>query len=67
MQAATEVELFTTADETKLQITLFVSKEPAKGFIDLCAKLQQLIPELRRRDVRKWRKCVERRKTDRLS
>ncbi len=44
MQAATEVELLTTADETKLQITLFVSKEPAKGFIDLCTKRQQLIP-----------------------
>ncbi len=46
MQAATEIELFTTADETRLQITLFVSEEPAKGFPELCAKLQQLIPEL---------------------
>ncbi|HEY6376904.1 MAG TPA: 23S rRNA (uracil(1939)-C(5))-methyltransferase RlmD [Edaphobacter sp.] len=46
MQAATELELFTTADESKLQITLFVSKEPAKGFPELCTKLQQLIPEL---------------------
>ena len=34
IQAATEIELFTTADETKLQITLFVSKEPAKSFTD---------------------------------
>lgn len=46
IQAATEIELFTTADETKLQITLFVSKEPAKSFTELCTQLQQLIPEL---------------------
>ena len=46
IQAATEIELFTTVDETKLQITLFVSKEPSKGFVELCTSLQQLIPEL---------------------
>jgi len=46
MQAATEIELFTKADQTKLQITFFVSEEHAKGFIDLCTKLQQLIPQL---------------------
>ena len=46
IQAATEIELFTTVDETKLQITLFLSSEPAKGFAELCTKLQQLIPEL---------------------
>ena len=44
-QAASEIELFTTADETRLQITFFVNKEPTKGFADLCTKLQQLIPE----------------------
>ncbi len=46
MQTATEIELFTTAEESKLQLTLFVSKEPAKGFAELCTRLQQLIPEL---------------------
>jgi 23S rRNA (uracil1939-C5)-methyltransferase len=46
MQATTEIELFTTANETRLQITLFVGKEPPKGFPELCTRLQQLLPEL---------------------
>jgi 23S rRNA (uracil1939-C5)-methyltransferase len=46
MQTTAEIELFTTADETKLQITLFVRKHFAKGFPELCTKLQQLIPGL---------------------
>ncbi|HEX7159144.1 MAG TPA: 23S rRNA (uracil(1939)-C(5))-methyltransferase RlmD [Edaphobacter sp.] len=42
----TEVELFTNADETKLQMTVFVNREPAKGFAALCEALRQSVPEL---------------------
>jgi 23S rRNA (uracil1939-C5)-methyltransferase len=56
LTAATEVELFTNADETKLQLTLFTrgqGKASTKqanptdpGFTKLCLALQQLIPQL---------------------
>jgi 23S rRNA (uracil1939-C5)-methyltransferase len=56
LTAATEVELFTNADETKLQLTLFTrgqgkssSKQPNAadpGFTKLCLALQQQIPQL---------------------
>ncbi|MEI9981230.1 MAG: 23S rRNA (uracil(1939)-C(5))-methyltransferase RlmD [Edaphobacter sp.] len=45
LRSATEVEFFTTGDETKLQMTLFVSKQQS-GFSKLCEQLQQLVPEL---------------------
>ena len=40
-----EVELFTTKDEKKLQMTIFVRKEQA-GLAALCERMQQLVPEL---------------------
>jgi 23S rRNA (uracil1939-C5)-methyltransferase len=46
VRAAVEVELFTTADEGKLQMTLFARKEPGKGFAKFCGRLQALVPEL---------------------
>jgi 23S rRNA (uracil1939-C5)-methyltransferase len=45
LRSAAEVEFFTTGDETKLQMTLFVSK-PQSGFSALCERLQRLVPEL---------------------
>jgi 23S rRNA (uracil1939-C5)-methyltransferase len=57
LTAAVEAELFTTADQTKLQLTLFtrtsqrkqqrasdISSDP--GFTKLCVALQRLLPEL---------------------
>ncbi|MCU1319086.1 MAG: (Uracil-5)-methyltransferase [Edaphobacter sp.] len=46
VRAAVEVEFFTTADEGRLQMTLFVRKEPGKGFAEFCGSLQGLVPEL---------------------
>ncbi|MCL2660289.1 MAG: 23S rRNA (uracil(1939)-C(5))-methyltransferase RlmD, partial [Acidobacteriaceae bacterium] len=46
LRAATEVEFFTNAEETALQMTVFVSREPAKGFVNLCEELRSIIPEL---------------------
>jgi 23S rRNA (uracil1939-C5)-methyltransferase len=40
-----EVEFFTTADEKKLQMTVFVREQQA-GFKALCERMQQLLPEL---------------------
>jgi 23S rRNA (uracil1939-C5)-methyltransferase len=45
LRGAVEVELFTTADEIKLQMTVFVWKEQA-GFNALCERMQKLVPEL---------------------
>jgi 23S rRNA (uracil1939-C5)-methyltransferase len=42
---AVEVEFFTTADETKLQMTIFVSKQQS-GFNKFCEHMQRLVPEL---------------------
>jgi len=42
----TEIELFTNAEVTKVQITVFVDREPARGFRDLCESLRQNVPEL---------------------
>jgi len=42
---AAEVEFFTTADETKLQMTIFVRKDqPGLGLF--CERMKQLVPEL---------------------
>jgi len=46
LAAATDVELFSSADERKLQLTLFVRNAPAQGFAALCESLQDLLPEL---------------------
>ena len=45
LRGAVEVELFTTADEKKLQMTVFVWKEQT-GFYSLCERIQELVPEL---------------------
>ena len=44
--AAEEVEFFATADEGKLQMTLFVRREPAKDFAQFCDALKDRLPEL---------------------
>jgi len=44
--AIREVEFFATADEQKLQMTLFVTVQPAKGFEALCSAVQAKVPEL---------------------
>src|SRR5439155_17881309 len=45
LRAAVEVEFFTTRDETKLQMTLFVRKAQL-GLVALCERMQKLVPEL---------------------
>jgi 23S rRNA (uracil1939-C5)-methyltransferase len=47
---AVEVEFFTTGDETKLQMTLFVRKAQP-GFEALCNRMQELVPELAGADI----------------
>jgi 23S rRNA (uracil1939-C5)-methyltransferase len=46
LDAATEVELFTNATETWLQLTLFARNAPKAGFPDVCQALQLRVPEL---------------------
>jgi len=50
LRSAVEVEFFTTSDEKKLQMTLFVQKAQP-GFAALCRQLQELVPELTGADV----------------
>jgi 23S rRNA (uracil1939-C5)-methyltransferase len=45
LRGAVEVELFTTGNEKKLQMTVFVRKERA-GFSALCERMQAFVPEL---------------------
>jgi 23S rRNA (uracil1939-C5)-methyltransferase len=45
VRSAVEVELFTTADEKKLRMTVFVGKEQV-GFKALCEQIKELVPEL---------------------
>jgi 23S rRNA (uracil1939-C5)-methyltransferase len=44
--ATREVEFFATGDEQRLQMTVFVAAQPAKGFEALCTFLQARLPEL---------------------
>lgn len=44
--ATQEIEFFTTGDEQKLQMSLFVSSQPAKGFSELCEALREQLPQL---------------------
>jgi len=46
LAAAVELELFTNADETALQLTLFTRKPPASSFTAFAALLQKAIPQL---------------------
>ena len=50
LRGAGEVEFFTTGDEKKLQMTLFVRKAQP-GFDALCERMQELVPELAGADV----------------
>jgi len=43
---AVEVEFFSTGDEAKLQMTVFVRKERVGGFSELCERLRVVVPEL---------------------
>lgn len=43
---AVEVEFFSTGDEAKLQMTVFVRKEQVGGFGELCERLRVVVPEL---------------------
>jgi 23S rRNA (uracil1939-C5)-methyltransferase len=45
LRGAVEVELFTTGNEKKLQMTVFVRKEQA-GLSEFCERMQALVPEL---------------------
>ncbi len=46
LRAAVEVEFFTNADESKLQMTVFVRKALSAGFDDFCGRLKIRVPEL---------------------
>jgi 23S rRNA (uracil1939-C5)-methyltransferase len=46
VRVAIEVEFFAAADESLLQMVLFVEKEPGKGFEAMCLKMQELVPQL---------------------
>ena len=45
LRATAEVDIFTTGDEAKLQITFFIRKKQT-GFDVLCEQIRELIPEL---------------------
>jgi 23S rRNA (uracil1939-C5)-methyltransferase len=46
MKTAVEIELFTTADESKLQLTVFIRKTINASFSAFCILLQTKLPEL---------------------
>jgi 23S rRNA (uracil1939-C5)-methyltransferase len=50
LRGAVEVEFFTTGDEKKLQMTLFIRKVQS-GLAELCKRMQELVPELAGADV----------------
>ncbi|WP_158945664.1 23S rRNA (uracil(1939)-C(5))-methyltransferase RlmD [Granulicella sp. S190] len=41
-----DIELFTSGDETKLQMSLFVLKQQQPGLASFCERMKQLVPEL---------------------
>ncbi len=46
LQSAVEVEFFSTADESRVMMTLFLRKERSAGFKELCEALRTVLPEL---------------------
>lgn len=46
LESTDEVELFTNANQSKLQLTLFLRQQPAASFDRFCEALQALLPEL---------------------
>jgi 23S rRNA (uracil1939-C5)-methyltransferase len=41
-----EVEFFTTADEKKVQMSVFIQKKNQSGFAEFCKQMKQQLPEL---------------------
>jgi 23S rRNA (uracil1939-C5)-methyltransferase len=50
LRAAVEAEFFTTGDEKKLQMKVFVRKAQP-GFVALCERMRELVPELSGADI----------------
>jgi 23S rRNA (uracil1939-C5)-methyltransferase len=50
LRAAVEAEFFTTGDEKKLQMKLFLRKAQP-GFVALCERMRELVPELSGADI----------------
>jgi 23S rRNA (uracil1939-C5)-methyltransferase len=46
IRALTEIEFFTTGDQSKLQMAVFTRQQRLVGFDGFCQQLQELIPEL---------------------
>jgi len=46
LKAAVEIEFFTSADESKLQLTVFIRKTINASFSAFCSLLQQSVPQL---------------------
>jgi 23S rRNA (uracil1939-C5)-methyltransferase len=46
LSSAVELELFTNADESALQLTLFARKLPAAGFDAFCRAVQHAVPQI---------------------
>lgn len=66
IHATEEIEVFTTGDEQKLQVTLFVRTHPAKGFNELCEALHERVPELAGAGVQIMESSARGRKSVRL-
>jgi 23S rRNA (uracil1939-C5)-methyltransferase len=46
LSSAVEIECFTNADETALQLTLFTRNPPKRTFASFCAAVQRALPQL---------------------
>jgi 23S rRNA (uracil1939-C5)-methyltransferase len=66
IHATEEIEVFTTGDEQKLQVTLFVRTRPTKGFNELCEALHERMPELAGAGVQIMESSARGRKSVRL-
>ncbi len=47
IRSVEEIELFTDRDQSKLQLTFFLRKDPAANFTRFCETLHAILPELR--------------------
>jgi 23S rRNA (uracil1939-C5)-methyltransferase len=50
LRSAVEVEFFTTGDEKKLQMKVFL-RQAKPGFVALCERMRELVPELAGADI----------------
>jgi len=64
--SAEEIEFFTSGDEKKLQMQLFVRSQPAKGFKEFCEALREQLPELTGAGVQIMQSSVRGRKSLRV-